>query len=439
MSKRTVILAVCAALIILGVVIGIILPRTGDGPVTLRFSSGQDGGVYQPLAGGIRDAIGRRHPHITLNISPSEGSDENIKRLLAGQTDLTIVENSYEPDARLRTLTPLYVEVMHILKHRSVDIQAIDDFRGKRIAVGNKGSGTERLVGMLLSHYALDYEDFQPHFLSASDAADALVKGDIDAMLFVSGLKSEVCQRAIDSGRVAFVSLGDPADAWGEIEGLKLEYPFIERSVIPRYAYGSNDDGVVGEPRQPIVTVGVRALLVGRRDLDDAVAEAVVESIFENRADLVKAHRVASQLREHFEPATLQFPIHPGADRYFRRAEPGFLETYAESMGFVLSIIVTLAAIFTGIRTWYTQLQKDRIDKYYGLLGELSDRIDQRENDLATLNQLHDELTAVRRRAFDDLINEKILANDSFQIFQTLLADCQRRIEARLELTMQKA
>ena len=99
--------------------------------------------------------------------------------------------------------------------------------------MGQRGSGTEMLFHHVLKHYGLTYEDLQPRFIGPAKAVDQLAAGQLDAMVFMAGLRSAACTRAIETGKIRFVSIGDPNRIGGEVAGIQVDYPFVSRAVIP--------------------------------------------------------------------------------------------------------------------------------------------------------------------------------------------------------------
>ena len=71
----------------------------------------------------------------------------------------------------------------------------------------------------------------------------------------------------------------------------------------------------------------------------------IARSIFENRASLIRAHPAAGRIHESFEPSEFSYPLHPGADAYYRRHEPSFLVENADFVALILSLVVTAWAM----------------------------------------------------------------------------------------------
>ena len=173
----------------------------------------------------------------------------------------------------------------------------------------------------------------------------------------------------------------------------------------------------------------MRTLLACRADLPEDLIYQLTQAIVEKRSELVRLHPAAAQISELIDESELAFPLHPGAARFIHRHEPGFLVTYAEVMAFGLSLIVATIALLGAFRRWITVRKKDRIDRYYVRLNDL--RADLQTTPASeNLVAMEKEVSALRHQAFQELVDERLVANESFRIFQSLLSDCQRQIYA---------
>ncbi len=389
------------------------------------LTTGGDGGTYLPLGHGLAKVISDTHPTSDVEVVESSGAVENMARLQSGEADFAFIQNDTAGASSVRTVVPLYREVLHFLVRNDSGITSLRDIRGRRVSIGERGSGTEAVVTALLGHYDLNMAQFQPHFSGAGKSADMLVAGEVDAMLFVGGIKSDACQRAVASGLVRFVGLGTAGVDAGEIEGFRFDYPFAEPYVIPLRTYSSPNGG---KPERPIATISIRAILATRGDMPDDVVRLVTAAVFSGRSELIRTHGNAAEIRERFDETWLQYALHPGAQSYYQRDEPGFLITYAELMGFILSVLVFLFAAFVSLREAVLRRKKNRIDVYYTRLDEILTELRTAAPSLGRLDELDLELSEMQRRAFRQLVDERLRADESFRIFQDFLAECKAQI-----------
>lgn len=404
-----------------------------DERTELTFSSGPEGGLYRPLAHAMAKAIEADVPDVTVRVSDSPGSQENVQRVARGEADLALVQNDSVGTPAVRSIAPVYRDVLHFLARRDSAIEHLADIAGERVAVGQEGSGTEKVVRHLTRHYGLSYRDFEPVFLGPNAAVDELLAGQIEAMLFMVGLMSPACERAITSGDVRFVGLGRAGIDAGEVAGFRLEYPFIEPFVIPIYSYAA-EGAALGEPPEPIATLSTRNVLVCHKSMSDELARAVTSAIFANRSEIARTHDAVAQLTDRFDTGSLHFPLHPGARAYYERDEPSFFVQYAEVMGFALSALIAIVAVLAALGRLVARHKKNLIDVHYVSLEKILERLERLPPpSLEELDEAAEELRAIRHEAFEQLIAERLRADDSFRIFQGLLMDCQLQVRRMRE------
>ena len=406
--------------------------------ITLTFATGQRGGVYHKLAQAIATEVQHAHPHWRIELVETKGSLDNAERLQNQTAQIALLQNDTHAGAAARSLTAIHPELLHLLCHREAGIRSVTDLAGKTVALGPKGSGSDTFVREFLRFDGFEEQDLTLLNLSLKDATAQLIAGEVDALLFLTVLGNDACQGALQSGQVLLTPLapltsetdGSSGDSVADIltQGFRVHYPHASAHTIPLLAY-------TGQPTRPIGTVGVKAVLVCHRDLPDEIAESIARTIYEHRAVLSQHHSAFSQLDETASTRNLQFPLHPGAEQFFHRDDPGFLVKYAEAMGFLLSACILLYGLGSGIRKWLLQRRKDRIDKYYQAIESIIGRIREGEE---SIDDLELELITLSKDALSELVGEKLAADESFVIYQNMANGCQQLLaqkkqERRLE------
>ncbi len=209
---------------------------------------------------------------------------------------------------------------------------------------------------------------------------------------------------------MTLLSLGPPDKVGGPVDGIRVDAPYLLATVIPERTYGD-------KPVEAVGTVGVKALLVARDDLDDDLVYDITLNLFASKLRLTQKEKLLSQLTEKFDPAEAPYPLHPGADRYLRRNEPSLMEKNAD----VLSLLVTLGAIvwsgITALHAWRKRSQKGRIELYFANLAQLTKSVRTACTE-SELEQLLDALNETEGRALGELASERLEANDAFRVLQ---------------------
>lgn len=425
--------AIVASIVSLALIVGgFISYRSIAGNETKHhvvIATGPESGTYHALGLAMARVLESEKIVASTEVRTTGGSVENMDLMggADGGADLAFVQGDTPANTRVQLLTPLYDEVLHILVRREIaaEVRDITDLDGRRLSLGNRGSGTRQLSERVLSHFGVQPgADIE---LSPSEAAQALLDGSIDGLFVLNAIPSRMIDQLTEMDAVRFVSLGDAQEQGNEADGVSMVFPSIRATTIPRSTYHLL-------PKAPVRTIAVSALLVADRDLDPLLVRRVTEAVFENRSGKGglegQEQVVARRIREDFRPAAFSIPYHDGAVSYYRREDPAFFVEYAEAMSLGLTLLVGLYSGYIALREWMRRRMKNRIDAY---LMEVERQTSDLQN--LSLNELlthRDALDAVRHRAFSDLVNERLYADESFTIFQNHLRDEFAAVKARI-------
>ena len=388
----------------------------------LVFTTGSKSGMYHRLASQLKAVIEAEHPDISIELKMSAGSRENIERIDSGQAQLALVQNDAIGGKFVRSMAAIYPEMLHLISR--TNIQSLPDLTGKRVSIGAKGSGTEQIVTNLLQ-FANSLQNINPVQSSFSSSLDQLETGELDAAFILTGLGTPSISEALADKNLHLASIRANTDLEAPpnnqarmfADGFQVHYPHIQPGTIPLMAYRH-------QPTSPTPTLSVQAVLVCHEDVPLDVVERITRTLFEQRAALSQHETTFKHLDEGEAITDLQFPLHDGADYFYRRQEPGFLVTYAEPMAFVMSVALLLWSMFGWIRKWYDQKRKNRIDTYYQAVEDVIRRLHD-GTDLQEIDELEAELLKIRQRASAELVAEQLAADESFIIYQNMLNGCQ--------------
>ena len=140
---------------------------------------------------------------------------------------------------------------------------------------------------------------------------------------------------------------------------------------------------------------------------------------------------VARKIREDYDPASVSLNYHRGATAYYQRKEPPFFVEYAEALSLGLTLLLAIYSVSIALRQFVRRRMKNRVDAYLLQVEQLA--TDCHGLDQQGLKSQHTALHELRRKAFSDLVAERLLADDAFIILQNHLRDELREIEAALE------
>jgi TRAP transporter TAXI family solute receptor len=314
-------------LIILTVLPALILsacspPGESDESITrLSIATGGTGGVYYPYGGGIAKVIGEHIPNVEATAEVTGASVDNLKFIRDRNADLAFTTADTLADAvngtgpfesqklPIRTIALLYKNYTHVVTLASSSIRTIKDLKGHVVSTGAAGSGAEVTAFRILEAFQIDPEkDLQRQRLGATESADALKDGKIDAFFWSGGLPTAaILDLAHTSGITIRMVPND--DALGFLQS-KYGKSLYVQGVVPKTMYPDleNDVGVVS----------IYNLLVAHTEMDENLVYEITKTLFENRDQLVAIHPEAQNLALESAVKDSPAPFHPGAIRYYK-------------------------------------------------------------------------------------------------------------------------
>ena len=389
---------------------------------TITFSSGSPHGMYHEIALAIEEVIENVHPGIDIVVKTSGGSSVNLERIDQLECDLALVQNDALGGQHARSIAAIYPEVLHLVCRRDAEIHSMDGLNGKTVNIGPDGSGTQQVVQALFEFIsASPKKEFK---FPVDEAVAALNEGKLDAAFFLTGLPGQLMDDLLRNDDLVLVPIvgktSDPDDvalaSERFVRGFQTKYPFVSPQTIPMMTYH-------GLPTEPVPTLGVSAVLVGRQDIPDGVIQEFTRTLFDHRVDLANRVSVFSGLDEEDSTSNLRFPVHEGAEAYYRRREPNFLTKHAEAMGFILTIVVLVWSGLATSNRIMTKERKNYIDIFYAEIDGIMEKLKTIESQ-PELTALEDELFLIDERIRKDLIAEQLEPDQSFLIFQNMYQHC---------------
>lgn len=279
-------------------------------------------GVYYPLGQAICDAV-NRHEDMTCRVESTGGSIYNLNALRAGRLDLGMAQSDAQyyayngravfedqgPYQDLRAVFSVHTEALTVVARGDADIRSFDDLKGKRVNIGNPGSGQRFTMEALMAAKGWTRDDFAlATELESTVQARALCDDQIDAFVFTVGHPNDSILDTASSCNAVLVEVTGP-----EVDELVSENPYYIKTIIAGGLYPGNPDDVQ--------TLGVKATLVAAADTSDQAVYRVVKSVFDNFDAFRRIHPDFEDLdKEAMMTEGLTAPLHEGARRYYREA-----------------------------------------------------------------------------------------------------------------------
>lgn len=282
--------------------------------------TGGEAGTYFPLGVAMADVITANVDDVTVNGLSSGASVVNINEVSAGEAEMALVQNdtafyAHEGSKMFEEVVDgysgvftIYPETIQIVTTADSGIETVDDLVGKRVAVGDVGSGTEANAEQILGVHDITFDDISAEHMGFGDASTNLQDGNIDAAFVTSGTPTASIQELSASTDIRLVSINDDA-----IDALMDEYPYYSKVELGSDEYDNFDSTAT--------TVAVQAMLIVRDDLPEDQVYEMVKAIFENKGDIEEAHDRGKELTVDTAKDGMSIDLHPGAEKYLNEQE----------------------------------------------------------------------------------------------------------------------
>ncbi|MCS6712240.1 TAXI family TRAP transporter solute-binding subunit [Brachybacterium sp. EF45031] len=283
----------------------------------LTFGTGGTGGVYYPLGGEYSTIFQDNIEGITVNYTDSGASVENIGQIFQGEWQLGISQSDTANAAvkgegdfegaqvsNLGWIAALYPEAAHIVTLADSGISTVEDLAGKRIAVGDIGSGTRAASDAILAAHGIEDGGYEPFEQDFSTSLDLLRDGNIDASIFVVGTPTGSLGDLAATNEVRLIGMTQAkAD---EISGSTPYEPYT----IEASAY----DFVT----EPVITLSVAAALVASMNqVSPEVGYEITKAIFEHAGEITLPQGKLIST-DYALSGRGDVPLHPGAEQYYQ-------------------------------------------------------------------------------------------------------------------------
>lgn len=286
-------------------------------------------GVYYPTGGAIAKIVNQKKKEygIRCTVESTGGSVFNVNAVMAGDLEFGVVQSDRQyqaihgtkgsewdgrPQPDLRAVFSIHPETCTLVAAVDAGIKTIADLKGKRVNIGNPGSGHRKNAIDALTAAGLDWEkDLMAEGIKASESAGLLQDERIDAFFYTVGHPNGSFKEATAGARkIRFVPIAGPG-----VDQLVQKRPYYAKAIVPvldNYPAAVNDTD--------IESFGVKATFVTSAKVPDNVVYAITKEVFENFEDFKKLHPAYKVLTKQNMLEGMSAPIHPGAMKYYKEA-----------------------------------------------------------------------------------------------------------------------
>lgn len=354
-----------------------------------------------------------------LDITTQQHAGEAaLDMLLEGKADIALVSNYLPYREGVSTVMPLYASVLHIAYRDGRDPSSgYALLNNARIYAGAEGSASRLIFERIAKSIGLPSDAY-----SFVDEVEDAVTADPDIVIVFAPISP---QRMAEFVGYKLFSFGSPSEIGlgSVVDAASLLNPPLRPFVIPTGTYGVANSG-------PVVTVAVDKMLVVRDDLNASVVYDLINTIRRSRPALAATRPgLFVQVGRNFDVSKSTFVLHPGTQDFLQREEPTVYERYSGVAEVVVTLMIALAsASLAGVRI-FKMRRKNRIDRFYSAAIDIRNSIsgsstaDERALAATKIKQLQDT-------AFDQLVDEKLSADESFRIFITLSNDVRDELKS---------
>ena len=289
----------------------------------ITIGTGGVTGTYYPTGGAICRLVNKmkKETKIRCSVESTGGSVYNINTIKNKELDFGIAQSDVVYQAsrgngkfkgkkvsKLRSVMAIYPELLALVTRKDSNIYKLSDIKGKRINLGNPGSGNEATALTLFDLSDIKKSSLKfAGALKAAEMPDALRDNKIDGYFYMIGHPTANIKDASNSVDTRIVPL-----VGSTVDDLLKKYPYFARANIQGGMYKGNE--------KDIKTFGVKAVLVTSTDVSEKAVYTVVKAVLENFEAFKKLHPAYAHITKESLLDGLSAPLHKGAKKYFKEA-----------------------------------------------------------------------------------------------------------------------
>jgi uncharacterized protein len=328
----------CASLLLMAalLVTAVAIAATNTTPETrfFRIGTAATGGSFFEIGGVVAGAISGPTggpacghggtcgvPGLVAVAQATPGSIENLRMINSGQIESGFAQADLAgwayhgskifaeagPQRHLRAIASLFPEATHLVVRADSPIKKIADLKGKRVSLGESGSGTAADAAVFLATAGFKERDVTRKLLRPGPAVEELKSGDIDAFFLVGGSPVPAIRDLAATVPIRLVSFEEPL-----LDRLKKDFPFYHRAVIPAGTYPGVDTETV--------SLGFYALWLVNADTDSDLVYAITQSLWNQgtRRLLDALDPLGKKITIDHALDGVSVPLHDGAVRFYQ-------------------------------------------------------------------------------------------------------------------------
>lgn len=310
-------------LAIAAVTAGVLMTGAAQAETFVTIGTGGQTGVYYAVGQSICKLVNRGgDEHGIKCTAPSTGgSVANLNAIKAGEMDMGVAQSDWQyhayngtsefenqgPNTELRAVFSVHQEPFTVIARADSGIESFADLKGKRVNIGNPGSGQRGTMEVVMEKVGMTMDDFKlASELKSAEQSAAMCDNNVDAIIFTVGHPNGSIKEATTSCEAKLIPVTGP-----EIDALVSENEYYAKAVIPGGMYTGSDADTE--------TFGVGATFVSSTNTDEETIYQIVKAVFDNFDRFKKLHPAFGNLKEEdMIVNNLSAPLHDGAAKYYK-------------------------------------------------------------------------------------------------------------------------
>lgn len=302
-------------------VVSVVCSQTAMAKERIVFGGGPAGGTFQVVANAIQvyDPI-KDLPDIRVQAQSSAGSVENLRKTDAGRQQMSVVYSGHVYQGRngkmkndptkyenVMAVAFLYGAPAQLVVKAGSGIKSVKDLEGKKVGVGNAGSGAFANCELFFTHMGI-WEKIERNAMGYNDAAQAFGNNQLDAFWLFVGYPTGAVMMAAQTNDIAMVDLDKDAQE----SGFYKEYPYFAKVTIPPNTYKGVD--------YEVNSFQDAALWVANKDVSADAVYQMLSLIYtdEGLAHMVSQKKTFKSMSIESGPTGIVTPLHPGAEKFWK-------------------------------------------------------------------------------------------------------------------------
>lgn len=288
----------------------------GAGRERMMFGTGGTAGTYYSY-GGVLAQYMSRYAGAKVTAVSTGASKVNLQSIQDGDFQLGFTQSdvmayawegsrSFEKDGPthdFRVLGGLYAETVQLITMDD-DLDSVEDLRGKRVSIGEAGSGVYFNAIDVLSAAGISLDEIKPQYQSFEDSKESLKDGKIDAAFIVAGAPTTAITELATTNGVTILPISSELR-----DKVMADCPYYAPLQIPAGTYPGQDT--------PIDTITVKATIVVSASLDEDLVYRLTAAVFDHAGEIARENAKGAELSLDNATQNMAAPFHAGAARYY--------------------------------------------------------------------------------------------------------------------------